>query len=174
MAYRLLFVPLVKEAFYKAFPLEEPLKFGSTLPAYLGSAVLGALPAESAKAVGSIVNGYSDSLRALVTASVQTAVVGRVELEVKVVEGPDGLVRASEVIRGESNEGGALLEVFVGKGAEVKVPNGPTPAGGPVGVGFVDGVQVLLVEGGEGEQPAGVLVPASAVTTVELKGAVGL
>ena len=35
-------------------------------------------------------------------------------------------------------------------------------------------MQVLLVEGGEGEQPAGVLVPASAVTTVELKGAVGL
>ena len=117
MAYRLLFVPLVKEAFFKAFPNEEPLKFGSTLPAYLGSAVLGALPAESAKAVGSIVNGYSDSLRALVTASVQTVVVGGVALEVKVVEGPDGLVRASEGFGGVAKVGGDSLEVFVGKGA---------------------------------------------------------
>ena len=92
-------------------------------------------------------------------------------LEVKVVEGPDGLVRASEGFGGEAKEGGVFLEVFVGKGAEVKVPDGTAPAGGLVGDGSVGGVEVLVVEGGEGEQPAGAV---SEVATAELKGAVGL
>ena len=47
-------------------------------------------------------------------------------------------------------------------------------AGGLVGYGSVGGVEVLVVEGGEGEQPACALAPVSEVATAVLKGAVGL
>ena len=57
------------------------------------------------------------------------------------------MIRTSEGFWGEAKEGGASLEVFVGEGAEVKVPNDTAPAGGFFGDGSVGGVQVSVVEG---------------------------